>query len=186
MIITSPSEGTFRLQSGERSILIDPTTARLKGDITLYTKGSLSSINEELNTVALPGEYEFQGIEVHGWQRGSDKDGVTTYYLVVWDDIRIAYFGADGPLPDVSTLAELEQRQPEVVLLPLRTKDEAAWSVKLVKQLEPSVCIPSSYNSVKDVAQAFGKTVDGTEEKFTFKKKDLENHDQTVIVLSNK
>jgi len=186
MIITSPGEGTFRLQSGERSILIDPTTARLKGDITLYTKGSLASINDEPNTVALPGEYEFQGLEVHGWQRSAEKDSVITYYLVVWDDIRIAFFGADGPLPEVSALAELEQRQPEVVLLPLKTKEDAAWSVKLVKQLEPAVCIPSAYNSLKEVSQAFGKAVAAPEEKFTFKKKDLENHDQTVIVLSSK
>jgi hypothetical protein len=36
------------------------------------------------------------------------------------------------------------------------------------------------------VSQAFGKAVTGPDEKFTFKKKDLENHDQTVIVLASK
>jgi len=190
MIITPLGDGTFRLQSGERSVLIDPTTNRTKSDITLYTKGLLGNVVDEPNTVALPGEYEFGGIEVRGWQRNvagaGEKAEITTYYLVSWDDIHIAFFGPDGPLPEAGTLTELEERQPEVVLLPMKTKEQQAWAVKLVKELEPSVCIPSSYGSVKEVSGAFGKSIDKTEEKFTFKKKDLENHDQTVIVLAAK
>lgn len=186
MIITSIGDGAFRLQSGERSVIIDPATSRQRGDITLYTSSSLADIGNEPQSITLPGEYEFDGIEVHGWQRGAKNGTVLTYYLITWDEIHIAFIGKEGTLPETNTLEELERYQPEVVLLPMATKEQVDWSVKLVKQLEPSVCIPSSYDSVKSVAAAFGKSIDGAEEKFTFKKKDLENHDQTVIILANK
>lgn len=186
MIITCIGEGAFRLQSGERTIVIDPTTSRQRGDITLYTSSLLENTGEEAQSIALPGEYEFGGIEVRGWQRGTRNRSIFTYYHIAWDDIHIAFLGAEGPLPEMSALEELEQYNPEVVLLPMATKEQAEWSVKLVKQLEPAVCIPSAYKSVKDVAAAFGKAVDKTEEKFTFRKKDLENHDQALIILANK
>jgi len=186
MIITSIGDGAFRLQSGERSVVIDPATSRQRGDITLYTASSLSEIGEEAQSIALPGEYEFGGIEVRGWQRGAKNGTVLTYYLVSWDGIHIAFISKEGPLPEMSALEELERYQPEVVLLPMANKEQAEWSVKLVKQLEPAVCIPSAYDSAKTVSAAFGKSVQGPEEKFTFKKKDLENHEQTVIILANK
>lgn len=186
MILTNIGDGAFRLQNGERTIVIDPATGRQRGDITLFTGSSLDDIGAEPQSVALPGEYEFGGIEVHGWQRGVKGRAVQTYYLIVWDELKIAFIGKDGPLPDAAALEELERHQPEVVLLPMGTKEQADWSAKLVKELEPAVVIPSAIGTMKDVAQAFGKAVDKTEEKFTFKKKDLTNHDQTLIVLTNK
>lgn len=186
MIITTIGEGAFRLQSGERAILIDPANNRQKGDITLVTSSKTDRVEGDPSDVRLPGEYEFGGIEVRGWQRGFTNGTVQTYYLVIWDDIGIAFIGAEGPLPDPSSLEELERFQPEVVLLPMKTKEQAEWSAALVKQLEPSVVIPSVYDNVKTIAQAFGTATPAPEEKFTFKKKDLAGHDQALIILTNR
>src|SRR3989344_9257435 len=67
MIITYFGGGSFRVQSGETSLLVDSENNRLKADMSLRTTAPVDArISDEASNISLPGEYEVKGIEVKG------------------------------------------------------------------------------------------------------------------------
>jgi L-ascorbate metabolism protein UlaG (beta-lactamase superfamily) len=184
MVITSLGSGTIRLQNGETVLLVDPTSARFKADATVITASMLSETPiPEKNVITFAGEYEAAGIEIQGFTCGSDASQVTTAYVLTWDGIRVLVVGDHDHLPAGEALEEIGELQPEVLVLPMATAEQASWSAKLAKALEANLVIPSAFASTKDITSAFGETGD-TEEKITFKKKDLSAMSQKLVILA--
>ncbi len=175
VVITYQGEGSFRIQSGEISVLVDPASNRLKGDIVLKTDAEIPAPDAEPGAqteFAFPGEYESKGIEVRGIALPAGAGRARTAYLVRWEDVTFAFLGPLGKVLEADLLEKLNE--PDVVFLRLGGKylsDEAAE--KIVRQIEPKVVIPAYEKSPAPFLKEMGESGD-VEEKFVFRKKDLE------------
>lgn len=189
MVITYLGEGTFRLQSGETSLLIDPAGNRLKADVTVRTAVNPAEPESSADTVSFAGEYEIKGIEVEGVQVDGESTAklVKTAYLITWEDISVGVLGTIANTPDNKVLEKLGE--PDILILPVEEdhflEPEAAGGI--VRKFEPSVVIPSLYNekSAKALAKELGQSY-SVEERFTFKKKDLTPEAMKLVVLGAK
>ena len=188
MVITYFGEGCFRLQSGETSILLDPVSNRLKADI--YVRTLTPSEGEDLSlpgVIAFPGEYEMKGIEVEGYGVPAESTAkfLKTAYAIQWEDVRIVVLGHLSKLPGVEVMEKLGE--PDVLIVPVGGGHflSAEDATKTIKQIEPSVVIPSFYKNLNDFWKAFGHKA-SPEEKFVFKKKDLAANTTVVVPLEAK
>ncbi|MBI2623265.1 MAG: MBL fold metallo-hydrolase [Candidatus Liptonbacteria bacterium] len=174
VVITYLGEGSFRIQSGDVSVLVDPPSNRLKGDVVLKTDAEIPAPDAEpgpQTEVAFPGEYESKGIEVRGIALPVGAGRAHTAYLVRWEDVKFAFLGPLAKGLEADALEKLNE--PDVVFLRLGAKylsDEAAE--KVVRQLEPKVVIPAYEKSPASFLKEMGES-GGAEEKFVFRKKDL-------------
>jgi len=189
MVITHFGEHCFRLQSGERSLLIDPTNNRLKADIVVRTvaSGDFSAGAIPAAEVMFPGEYEVQGIEIAGTPLPGEASpkAVKTAYRVRWEDACFAILPPLAKIPDATLVEWLNE--PDVVFLPLGdsgsiTGDAAA---KIVRQIEPAVVLPSAPKTPTEFLKSLGQKGE-TEEKLVFKKKDLAGKKNRVVLLRAK
>ncbi len=189
MVITYLGEGTFRVQSGETSLLVDPSGNRLKADVVLRTAAKIEEVAGEEGVIASAGEYEIKGIEVDGFQvmEESSAELVKTVYLVRFEEVSIGVLGTISAIPNISILDHIGEA--DVLILPVHEDhflppEEAA---KLVKQLAPSIVIPSLYDkkSLEEFGKALGQKI-SPEERFTFKKKDLQPETVTLLTLAAK
>lgn len=185
MIINYFGDGCFRLQSGDTSLLVDPNSNRLKADITLKTLTLPDAEPAAISEVSFPGEYEFKDIHIQGWpvaKESTDKF-LKTVYLVRWEDMGFVFLGhASGNLePEI--VEELSEQ--DVLFIPVGEhffSDETA--AKLSKKLEPSVVIPSFSKKPDSLAKELGQKAE-VQEKFVFKKKDLENLKNKAVILKS-
>lgn len=185
MIINYFGDGCFRLQSGETSLLVDPNSNRLKADITLKTLTLPDAEPPAGNDVSFPGEYEFKDIHIQGWtiKAESTEKFLKTIYLVTWEDMGFVFLGhASGNLePEI--VEELSEQ--DVLFIPIGEhffSDEAA--AKLSKKLEPSVVIPSFYKKPDSLAKELDQKAE-IQDKFVFKKKDIENLKNKAVILKS-
>lgn len=184
MVINYCGEGGFRLQNGSLSVLINPPNNRLKADVVLKTETDLAHLNlNQIGEITVPGEYEVQGIEITGWMipDESNQKSIKTAYLIKWEDISFVFLGATKKMPSAEILENFND--PSIVFVPfggsyLNQEDV----LKMVKQLEPAVVIPTFSADEKLVSKVFGQNIT-TQDKFVFKKKDLELGKMQVILL---
>ncbi len=185
MIINYFGDGCFRLQSGETSLLTNPSNNRLKADVILRTI-SPATITPPKDEIVFPGEYESKDIEIQGWPvpKESTDTYLKTIYAVTWEDIRFVFLGHVSSIPDDDIIENIAD--PDVLFIPtgehfLSGTDAA----KLIKKLEPAVVIPSFHKSPNEFLKALGQKAEA-EEKFVFKKKDLLNTKGRILVLEAK
>jgi L-ascorbate metabolism protein UlaG (beta-lactamase superfamily) len=189
MVITYLGGGTFRLQSGDTSLLVDPSGNRLKADVVLHTTVDPTEITSDPSVVAFAGEYEVKGIEIEGVEVKDESTPklVKTAFKVTWEDITVAILGSIANMPSGDILEKMGE--PDVLILPVEEDHylEPAAAGTLTRQLEPAVVIPSLFNdkSLKAFAKELGQSA-GEEERFTFKKKDLQPEAMKLIVLAPK
>ena len=177
MIITYHGDNYFKLQSGQLNILLDPTHQRsVKGSALILNTVRPANIKKQEEGsfwIDHQGEYEVQGIHVTGVSLEEKTEGEKTAYRVIFDDIIFGILGYCVKEPNAK-VQELLQGC-EVLILPGNGKpfiptDAAA---KLIRQLEPSVVIPSLGDEYKALLKELGQEKTALEEKFVFKKKDL-------------
>ena len=175
--------GCFRLQSGNTSLLVDPNNNRLKADVVLKTLVVPTLDSVEANEVSFPGEYELKDIHIQGWAvpKESTEKFLKTVYLVRWEGLSFVFLGhiSDGLEPEV--VEELSEQ--DVLFVPVGDhflSDEDA--AKFVKKLEPAVVIPSFVKKSDSFLKALGQKTE-IQEKFVFKKKDLENLKNKAVIL---
>ena len=189
MVINYLGNGSFKLQSGETSLLVDPESNRFKADLILRTLTLAESLrfgggSSEQNDIGFPGEYEVKGIEVLGISvpEESTEKFVKTVYLVNWEEMQFAFLGHVSKPLSAEIMDVLDE--PDVLVLPVGGGHflEPAAAAKIAKQLEPSFIIPTFYKSPAEFLKAMGQK--GEEmEKLVFKKKDLEETRDKVIIL---
>ncbi len=186
MIINYYGEGGFRLQSGDLSLLVDPPNNRLKADILLKTESDPSVFSNQPGEISFPGEYEIKGIEIIGKlvAKESGEKSVKTVYAVRFENIKFGFLGRIKEVPPADVLEMID----DVDILFLHVDGGNALDSKeaasLVKQIDPKVVIPSYEETPKDFLKALGQEA-SNQEKFVFKRKDLDAHHGTVVVLKN-
>ncbi|MEK7195085.1 MAG: MBL fold metallo-hydrolase [Patescibacteria group bacterium] len=191
MVVSFFGEGSFRVQNGELSVLVDPTNNRLKADVVLrtITPADVSPMNEEYSgqNISFPGEYEIKGIEITGVPilGESGENFLKTAYLVRWEDVSLAFLGhlSKPLLPEVADgLGE-----PDVLFIPVGGGHflSAEAATKVVKQFEPSVVIPSFFKNIGEFGKAMGQKVI-SQDKFVFRAKDLMEGGMRIVALESK
>jgi len=186
MIINYFGDGCFRLQSGDTSLLVDPNNNRLKADVVLKTLVAPDvAASVTANEIAFPGEYEIKDIQVQGWpvSKESTEKFLKTVYLVKWEGLSFVFLGhiSGGLEPEVVE----EFSEQDVLFVPVGDhflSDEEA--VKFVKKLEPSIVIPSFSKKPDSFLKALGQKTE-IQDKFVFKKKDLENLKNKAVILKS-
>jgi L-ascorbate metabolism protein UlaG (beta-lactamase superfamily) len=184
MVITYYGEGCFRLQSGEASLLVDPTTARLKADLTLQTLSPAEG-DSSPELISCAGEYESKGIEVRGAEVSGESTPkfVKTIFSVNFEDINFLFLGHLSGVPDPKVFEHLGE--PDVVFVPVAEEhflspEDAA---KVVRQFEPSIIIPSFNKNPDKFLKILGQKGE-IQDKIVFKKKDLTGSQQVVVLKS--
>lgn len=191
MIITYQEENYFKIQSGEISLLIDPTNQRsFKGSALVLNTVRPSYVtydgNSECFWVDHQGEYEVQGIHVRGWSAGNEGDTEKTIYRIDFDDVIISVLGHITQEPPKDFLEYLENT--DILIVPAGGKPWISQTAiaKFIRQMEPSVIIPSLFKDIKPFIKEFNKASVAAEEKFVFKKKDLSQNAMDIKCLEEK
>lgn len=187
MILSYLGEGCFRLQSGDTSVLVNPTSNRLKGDAVLRTL--VATENPVVpGEFTFAGEYEIKGIEIQGFEVGEESTDkyVKTIFAVDWEGTRFVFAGHLSHLPS-EELTELIG-EADVLVVPTGEKHflSVAEAAKLIKRLEPKVVVPAHYGPGKgnDLVKELGLTPE-KEEKWVFKRKDLGEGKTRLLVLAS-
>ena len=191
MVITYFGNTSFRLQSGETSLLVDPENNRLKADVTLRTLSSaaVDDLLVEDSTglsVAFAGEYEERGMEIVGYSvaEESTEKFLKTAYVVFWEDMKFVFLGhLSRPLE--ATLME-EFSEPDLLFLPVGGGHflEPDVAAKIAKQLEAKIIIPGFAKNADAFLKALGRKTDIVE-KFVFKQKDILTEKGRPVILSS-
>jgi len=208
MVISFYGEGCFKIQSGEKNILIDPptissglTAPRFKTDIILKTLTPFPISNQQISQSANqliygPGEYNIGNIKISGIELSSEssKEFFKTIYLIEAESIKICLLGHISQMPEPDILEQLEEI--DILFIPAGGKPfmEQKTAAKLIKQTEPKIAIPSFFKVPGLKRQAAdlkifleetnGHKKDAKEfsEKLTIKKKDLDIIKKTEVI----
>jgi hypothetical protein len=183
VVLTYLGEGSFRLQSGEISLLVDPPNNRLKADVVLKTAAALPLTGEtEKQDISLPGEYEIKGIEINGIAIARDDSGAPiTVYLVRWEGIVFGILTRLTKIPDAGLLEKLNE--PDVIFLQVGKKFLAVDAAeKVMRQIEPKL-VAIGCASPAEVLKSFGEKGE-PQEKIVFRRKDVDAIEgMNVVVL---
>ncbi len=146
-------EGCFRLESRGVTVAIDPfesglglSAPRFAASIILDTRAPIikpyvSQKTSATHTVSGPGEYEVQGIMIHGVAVGE-----TIAYTLRTEDLTIAFFGGLASV-DINADALEILSAADIACLPVGGAPhlDATAAVTLIKKLEPKIVVPSFY-----------------------------------------
>jgi L-ascorbate metabolism protein UlaG (beta-lactamase superfamily) len=176
MTITYHSEGCFRIQTGDLSLVVDPTSERFKADITLRTLTSSSEdpmLHKDPHELSSAGEYDIKGVRINGFQvPGVDKDRkIKTIYTVEWEEMRLGFLGHLSNMLEPEAFEQLGD--VDILFVPLGSPYlSGEIAAKIVKQVEPHIVIPGFAQNPKDLLKELGQSADPVQ-KLTLKKKEL-------------
>lgn len=216
MVITYLGHECFKIQYGDLTIAFNPPakdspfkSSKFGANVVLQTLEhedmnggeDLFFGNTKPFVISGPGEYETNGIFIHGIAGSSEYDAksaskvnglngkrVNTIYSLAVDGINMLFLGAqNGPLP--TTLSDAIDTV-DILFVPIGGDGvySAKEAYKTAMNLEPKMIIPMHYKNEKDeVLKQFlkeeGSSVAGID-KLTIKRKDLENKEGEIVVLT--
>lgn len=209
MVITWYGAACFKIQSGDRTIVIDPfskevgrTPPRFKADIVTLSHAHAHIQSESIpeNPVIIdgPGEYEVGGVMIYGTEThhdaaGGKELGLNTAYLFEIEDIKVCHLGFFGEEKlrgeTIEALGEVD-----ILFVPVGgdTTIGAVSAKKIVQEIEPRIVIPMCYatagfKTMEATVDAFLKEMGikekNEEDRLTIKKKDLPQAEETKVVL---
>jgi L-ascorbate metabolism protein UlaG (beta-lactamase superfamily) len=216
MIVTYLGHECFKLQYGDLTIAINPPSkdsdfksSKFGADVVLQTLehpdmngGKDMSYGDTVPfVISGPGEYETNGIFVHGIAGVSEYDSkninnengaggkrVNTIYSLSIDGINMLFLGAQtGPLPTTLSAAI---DVVDLLFVPIGGNGvyDAKEAYKIAMNLEANMVIPMHFKSEKDdCVKAFLKEAGATVaslDKLTIKRKDIENKEGEVVLLA--
>lgn len=185
MVIQYYGGTCFRAQSGELSVLVDPESNRLKGDIVLKTKTTIPERTERAETIELPGEYEIKGIHVRGIgapAEGGQAGEVHTVFTARMEDMVLAWMSGVATIVDADALERIGE--PDILFIEVGGEGfspEAAEA--LIKKLEPALVVPHGAGLEKFLKVA-GEHPE-TQEKIVLKKKDIVPEAAKIMLLTS-
>ena len=189
MVITRQGDGYFKLQSGEKAVLIDPDNQRsYKGSLLVVATTKPSSTGPEDGGpffIDGQGEYDVSEIRIEGRTAEHEEGGIEkTAYRIVFDDITIGVLGPVKKEPDPKVVEILQDC--DILILPGGEKPylNASAIAKTIRQTEPGIVIPSFTKNPKDLLKELGQENGKPEEKLTLKKKDISPKAMTVVWLT--
>ncbi len=188
MILSYFGGGSFRLQSGDTSLLLDPENNRLKADLTLRTLTDAENPfagAEQGAAISFPGEYEIKGIEITGFAvpDESTEKFIKTAYAVGWEEMKFVFLGHLSRPVDAALMEEFGD--PDVLILPAGGGHflDPEVAAKIAKQLEARIVVPSFCKDPDEFLKALGQKAEKAE-KFVFREKDIAGEKGRPVVLS--
>lgn len=205
MIISWYGEGCFKIQNGDTTILTDLpdktsglSVPRTKPTVYIQTLTSWPfefARNEEDGKVIYGGgEYDISGIVIKGFPltHESGEHFFKTAYIIRWEGISIGLMGhmsEDIPPQMLENFEEVDVLIAPGGGAPFIPQERI---VRCIKQLNPKVYIPSFITTAglkrktegaEEIIKACSEEKNITpEEKFVFKKKDLEEIKKTRVI----
>ena len=205
MELTFYGANCLRLAAKKAQIVVDDNLASLglktvtkPTDISLRTNKMFPEHPEAVFTADMPGEYEVSGVVIRGIAARAhmDEEGTknAVIYTVQADDTKVAVLGHIYP--------ELSEDQLEtiglvdVAVVPVGGNGytlDAAGALKIIKQIEPKVVIPTHYadrairyevpqaelaEAVKNLGMEISETVD----KYKIKPAELSDTTRLVVL----
>lgn len=194
MVITYHGENYFKIQSGDTSVLIDPTNQRsLRGATLVLSTTKPNDVfagrdSEGYFLIDHSGEYEIRGICVQGWSAENEKEIEKTIYKIGFDEISVVVLGHITKDIPTELLEHIEEC--DIIIAPAGGKPWIPQQnmAKLIRQLEPALVIPSLYKEkeLPVFLRELKETNAAPEEKLVIKKKDLIPHSMEIKPLISK
>ncbi|MBU3668797.1 MAG: hypothetical protein FGM57_02415 [Candidatus Taylorbacteria bacterium] len=215
MIVTYLGHEYFKVQYGDLTIAINPPSKNSKFKSSKFGANVVLQTleHEDMNggvdlsygdtvpfVISGPGEYETNGIFVHGVAGNSEYDAknaprgngkrINTIYSLTVDGINMLFLGAQsGQLP--STLSDAIDTV-DLLFVPIGGEEDGVLSpkdaYKIALNLEAKMVIPMHFKNDKDEnLKSFLKEAGssaGALDKLTIKRKDLDGKEGEVVVLS--
>jgi len=205
MVISYYGEGCLKLQSGDQVILVDPvdsgsglTAPRFKYDAVLKTLTPFPlpyNYNKEAVVEILgAGEYDFNGANVKGFfvaGESSEKFFKTVYYVEI-EGINFCFLGHISQALSPEIMEGLNGI--DILVIPAGGEPflDQKIAVKLIKQIQPKIVIPTFYKVAglkrkADDIKKFLEEIDVSKvektDKLVIKKKDIEEIKPTKVVV---
>jgi L-ascorbate metabolism protein UlaG (beta-lactamase superfamily) len=138
-----------------------------------------------------------KGVAILGYESARDASegsvrGMNTIFSFDSEEIRLCFLGALGHPIDEKTVAKIGD--VDILFVPIGDGDTLPTKQvdELIRQIEPRVVIPMHYRmaGMTDIMSGpevfckdMGCSLDGASDKFTFKKKDIEEKSMEVLFL---
>ena len=146
----------LRLTTKKAQIVIDDNLGKLglkavtkTTDISLRTHSGIPEVQAHFST-GMPGEYEVSGVSIHGIAARAhidkDEDRSAVIYTIAAEDIRIGILGHIFPALSDAQIEEIGH--VDVLVVPVGDSGytlDGIGALKVIKQIEPSVVIPTHY-----------------------------------------
>jgi L-ascorbate metabolism protein UlaG (beta-lactamase superfamily) len=147
----------IRLTSKKASVVIDDNLAHVGGksitrdsDVTVSTQDILAVSDSKELRIMEAGEYEVQGVSVHGIQARAHTDQpgerTATMYKFIADGTHILVTGHVYPELDDQQLEAIGR--VDVMIVPVGGNGftlDPLGALKLIRKVEPSVVVPTQY-----------------------------------------
>ena len=194
-----------RLAAKKTQIVIDDNLAKLglkavtkPSDISLRTNKEFPEHPNTAFRADMPGEYEVAGVVIHGIAARAhmDEPGKTSavIYTIEADDTKVAVIG--HIYPELSE-AQLEQiGLVDIAIVPVGGSGytlDGIGALKVIKQIEPKVVIPTHYNDkaihyevpqseLADAIKNLGMEISETVAKYRIKPAELSDTSKLVVL----
>ena len=208
MIVTYYGKQFFKIQLGDTVIAYNPIGkeskqkgSRFGADIVLSSlrhpdfngTDQCAYGDREVAVIDSPGEYEVNGIFIKGFGTDTTYAGekkINTAYSMMFEGINLCFLGALASADSLSREVKEGLGEIDVLFAPIGGEGmlSPADAYKLTLALDVKVVIPMDYNDTKGALEHFIKEGGGnaeTVDKFTFKKKDLEGKEGSVVVVTS-
>lgn len=211
MIITWYGQACFKIQSGDKALLLDPfdksiglAPPSIQADILLISHGhpdhnNTGAIRGEYFLIDSPGEYEVKGIKINGIPSFHDneqgaKRGLNAMYFIQIESMRILHMGDFGE--DKLEDRQLERlEQVDILMIPVGgfSTINAKTAASIINQIEPKVVIPMHYkiprltilelDGVDKFIEEFGGEDVVPQDKLVIKQKDFGEEEKAKLAL---
>lgn len=203
MIISYYGKAFIKVQVGDLVIAFNPIDKKVNkqapkfgSDITLISQRTpvFSGLDQTIFgnktpfLVDSPGEYEYKGVFIKGYESTGPAGLINTIYSLDIEGANICHLGGladDNLSPDI--LEDLGN--PDIVIVPIGEEGSLApkYASKIASSLESKIVIPVLFdkkgeeinNFLKEMGSKESKSVD----KLSLKKKDLDTKETEVVVL---
>jgi hypothetical protein len=206
MIVTYYGKQFFKIQLGDTAIAYNPIgkdsrykASRFGADVVLSSLNhpdfngheQCAHGDKEPFVIHGPGEYEVGGIFIKGFGVDATYDGerkINTIYSVVFEGINLCFLGAFPSADVLSREVKEGLGEIDVLFVPIGGGEvlNSPDAYKLALALNAKVIVPMDHADTKGALDALVKeSGENTEtmEKFTFKRKDLEGKEGSVVVV---
>lgn len=163
-----------------------------------YDHNNASALKDDPIIINLPGEYSVKGINAiginsfHDTKNGAEK-GLNTIFILETEEMRICHLGDLGCDLDTKQLEEIDGI--DILFVPIGGKYtlDGKSAAELVKKIEPKIVIPMHYktrDSLLDISDekkfcsSMGNCPPQKTTKISLKKRDLENKNVEIVIMS--